>query len=665
MQFTVLSHSYDTTMTERTTPTSLVSQVKDDYLAYSMAVLVGRAIPDLYDGMKPVHRRILAAMKWLNLKPDGRYMKSARVEGEVMGKLHPHGSAYGAMVTLGAPWSNNLPLIDSQGNWGSSVDTAAASRYTEAKLSPFAWDCLLDDDDVWQTIENYDGSLQEPTRLNVKVPAVLLNGQEGIGVGFATRVPSHDLRDICHAIIDGTTLSPSFSTGCDIVDDDGLRQYQQTGSGSIRCRARVETGKQARTRGKDRATLTFTHLPPGCNPEKLGEQIKSELEKGRLENIAEVIDESDRTGDRVTVITKPGADATLVQRQLYAYTDLDLRYPAKILVIDNLKPVELSPTEVVARWKTWRLDTLEKKFRHERDLRETRLEIVMGFLKAIDKIDAVIKIIRAAKTPKDALIELVNNRSMKFTSEQARAILDMRLRQLTGLDADELATEQSDLEKRLVVLTGLIESEAKRSQYMLKEVKQIGVRYGEARRSQLVAVPESLAVAAKSGGVRVVSAPKPRFLAIDTKKGVVSQAKGPRGALVVDAKEKVVLMVEDGTLKRVPATFKGPVSDRGYSPVVLAKREADVATRRYLCVFDLEGQRKAMVLSGTDLVKTTSKGKQYLPEGATLVYFGEGPYVVKWVSTRKKDTKLDLTTKAGRPGGKGVKVANLTDLAES
>jgi len=197
---------------------------------------------------------------------------------------------------------------------------------------------------------------------------------------------------------------------------------------------------------------------------------------------------------------------------------------------------------------------------------------------------------------------------------------------------------------------------------MLKEVKQIGVRYGEARRSQLVAVPESLAVAAKSGGVRVTSAPKPRFLTIDTKKGVVSQAKGPRGALVVDAKEKVVLVVEDGTLKKVPATFKGPVSDRGYSPVVLAKREADVATRRYLCVFDLEGQRKAMVLSGTDLVKTTSKGKQYLPENATLVYFGENPYTVKWESARKKDTKLDLTTKAGRPGGKGVKVANLTDL---
>jgi len=649
-------------MTEQLTSTNLASQVKDDYLAYSMAVLIGRAIPDLYDGMKPVHRRILAAMKWLNLKPDGRYMKSARVEGEVMGKLHPHGSAYGAMVTLGAPWSNNLPLIDSQGNWGSSVDGPAASRYTEAKLSSFSWDCLLDDSDVWETIENYDGSLQEPTRLNVKVPAVLLNGQEGIGVGFATRVPSHDLRDICHAVVDGVPLSPSFSTGCDIVEDEGLRQYQQTGSGSIRCRARLEIGKQERVRGKDRATLTFTHLPPGCNPEKLGEQIKTELEKGRLDNIAEVIDESDRTGDRVTVVTKPGADAILVQRQLYAYTDLDLRYPAKILVIDNLKPVELSPTEVIARWKTWRLATLERKFQHERDLKEQRLEIVMGFLKAIDKIDAVIKIIRAAKTPKDALVELVSNRAMKFTSDQARAILDMRLRSLTNLDTEELTTEKTELEKRLATLTGLIESEVKRSKYMLDEVKKIGVRYGESRRSQLISVPESLTAAAKTGGVKVASAPKPRFLSIETKKGVISQAKGPRGALVVNAKEKVILMVEDGTIKKVAATFKGPVSDQGYSPIVLAKRETDVATRRYLCVFDLGDQRKAMVLLGTDLVKTTSRGKQFLPEGATLVYFGEGVYDVKWASTRKKDTKLDLTTKAGRPGGKGIKVANLADL---
>jgi DNA gyrase subunit A len=642
------------------TNVNLSQQIQDDYLAYSMAVIVGRAIPSLTDGMKPVHRRILTAMKWLNLKPDGRYMKSARVEGEVMGKLHPHGSAYGAMVTLGAPWSNNLPLIDAHGNWGSSVDTAAASRYTECKLSPFAWDCLLDDDDIWITNPNYDGSLQEPTELNVKVPTVFLNGQEGIGVGLATRIPSHDLRNVCEAVVNGTPLTPSFSTGCDIVNDEGLRQYQETGSGSIRCVARVEVGTQRRARGKDRGTITFTNLPPGCNPEKLGAQIKTELEKGRLDNIAEVIDESDRSGDRVCVVCKPGADVALVQRQLLSYTDADTRYPAKILVIDNLKPRELSPNELIATWKIWRLAVLDRKFRHERDLKEARLEIVMGFIKAIDKIDAIIKKIKESASKKEALIALVN-RPFKFTRDQADAILEMRLRQLTGLDAAALAAEQTELEKRLSVLKGLIESEAKRSKYMLDEIKKIGVRYGEARRSQLIDAPDSF-VARQSGQTRVTTAPKPRFMKIDMKKGVVEQAKGPRGALMVDSKEKVILLTEDGMLKRVAANFKGTISDQ-YSPVLLAKRENEVKERKYLAVFTLDDQLKAMMINGEDLSKTTSKGKRALPEGAVLLHFSEGSYTVPWVSTRKKKVELfPVSTKPGRPGGKGVKVANLDEV---
>jgi DNA gyrase subunit A len=209
------------------------------------------------------------------------------------------------MVTLAAPWSNNLPYIDGHGNWGSSVDSAAASRYTEAKLSSFSWDCLVCDSDTWETVPNYDGTLQEPAQFNVKVPAVLLNGQEGIGVGWATRIAPHSLRSIVAATKLACKLNtsdkerianlekarqvliPDFPSGCEIVNDDQLAAYTQTGSGSIRCRARVEAGVQKRDgRAKDRATVTFTNLPPGANPERLGEQIKSELERGRLENIA-------------------------------------------------------------------------------------------------------------------------------------------------------------------------------------------------------------------------------------------------------------------------------------------------------------------------------------------------------------------------------------------
>ena len=641
--------------------TNLTQQVKDDYLSYAMSVLVGRAIPSLTDGMKPVHRRILAAMKWLNLKPDGRYIKSARVEGEVMGKLHPHGSAYGAMVTLGATWNNNVPLIDAQGNWGSSVDSAASSRYTEAKLTAFSWDVLLDDSDTWLLTENYDGSLQEPVELNVKIPAVLLNGQDGIGVGFATKIPPHNLRDICDAVVNGTAPDPDFPTGCDIVNDDGLTEYKKTGAGSIRCRARVETGKQARSKGKDRATLSFTNLPPGCNPERLGEQIKSELEKGRLENIAEVIDESDRSGDRVTVVAKPGADVTLVQRQLFAYTDLDTKYSARTLVIDGLRPRELSATELVTTWKSWRLCVLERKFSTELNSCEARLEIVTGLIKAIDKIDLVIKVIRAASSPKEALIELVSNRSLKFTSDQARAILEMKLRALTNLDAEELTAEKQTLELRITELTVLIKDEKARQKYMVAEIKKIGVRYGEARRSAIIEPPSSLTVEKGTAKSTTVT-PRPKFLKIDMKKGIIEAARGPRGAMVLDAKDKLITVTADGTLKKLPANFKG-VLGANYSEVKLAKKETDVATRKYLLVFTLEDQLKALAIDGADLCRVTSKGKSILPEGASLAYFGEGSYTVPWVSTRKKKVELfPVNTKPGKPGAKGIKVANLDEI---
>ena len=641
--------------------TNLVSQLKDDYLAYSMAVLVGRAIPSLTDGLKPAQRRVLTAMKWLGLRPDGKYMKSARVEGETMGKLHPHGGAYGVMVTLAAPWNNNLPFIDGQGNWGSSVDGAAASRYTEAKLTAFAWDALLDDSDTWVTTENYDGSLQEPVELNAKVPTVLLNGQDGIGVGFATKIPPHSLRDICDAVVNNTQLIPSFPTGCDIVRDEGLTSYGATGVGTLRLRARceiVEGKKEGRKQA--RSTLVFTNLPPTTNPEKLGEQIAAGLEKGVLDSIAEVIDESDLSGDRLAVVAKPNTDITLLQRRLYHYTDLDTKYSARTLVIDGLKPVELSPSELIARWSQWRLDRLGVKFQHELDAAEHRLEIVRGYLKAIDKIDAVIKVIRAAASPKEALIELVSNKAFKFTGDQARAILEMRLRALTNLDSEELATEEVTLKDRISELETLIKDGKARKAYMVKEIKAIGVRYGEKRRSEVIDAPESLVV--EKGGARPAAPAKPKFLKIDIKKGTVEQAKGPRGCLIVEKHEKVITVTSDGILRKIPANYKGPLGD-GYTEVLLAKKENDLQGRKFLVVFTIDGQLKAMAIAGEDLSKVTSKGKRLVPEGNTVLFFGEGSYTVPWANPRKKKVELfPINTKQGKPGAKGIKVAALTEV---
>jgi DNA gyrase subunit A len=641
--------------------TNLVSQIKTDYLAYSMSVLVGRAIPSLTDGLKPAQRRVLTAMKWLGLRPDGKYMKSARVEGETMGKLHPHGGAYGVMVTLAAPWNNNLPLIDGQGNWGSSVDGAAASRYTECRLTPFANDCLLADSETWELVDNYDGSLQEPTELNVRVPLVLLNGQEGIGVGFATKIPPHSLRDICDAVTKGSLLTPSFPTGCDIVSDEGLTSYQQTGAGTLRLRAKCEIATEGIGK-RAKQTLTFTNLPAGTNPEKIGQQIKDALDKGHVNAITAVSDQSDLTGDRIAVVAKSGADTTLLQRQLYHYTDLESKYSARLLVVDGTKPVELSPSQLVARWSQWRLDRLGVCFRHDLDKSETRLEIVRGYLKAIDKIDAVIKVIKASASPKEALIELVSNRTLKFTADQARAILEMKLRALTNLDSDELAKEEGSLIARIEELKELISNDKARKAYMIKEIKAIGVRYGETRRSTLIDPPEGLAI--EKGSSRTApSAPKPKFLKIDMKKGTVEQAKGPRGCLIVEKSEKVVTLTQDGTLRKIPANFKGPLGE-GYTPVMLAKKETEVKERSYLMVFTLDGQLKAMAIAGEDLTKATSKGKQALPQGATMLYFGEGSYTVPWASTRKKKVELfPVSTKQGKPGGKGTKIASISDLS--
>jgi len=665
-------------MTENLTTTSLTSQLTEDYMAYSMAVLLGRAIPDMYDGLKPAQRRVLQTMFEEGLMPEKRYVKCARVTGLAMGYYHPHGDCYGTLVNMATTWNNNVPWVDGHGNFGSTVDGPAAARYTECKLRPSAVDLLLQDKSTWETRGNYDGSRQEAVRFNTAVPSVLLNGDTGIAVGFATKLAPHSLR----SIVEATKLAckvgakpaelekaqnelvPDFPTGCDIVNDDELKKYKQTGSGNIRCRAKFESGIQQRAgKAKDRVTLTFTNLPPGVNPEKLGEQVRDALEKGKIDGIAEVIDESDLTGDRFTVIAKPGVQAEQLSQQLFVCTDLDSRYSAKTLVIDGSRPVELSPVEICQKWFSWRMDRLGRKFSQELDEAEQRLEIVMGFLKAIEKIDAIIKIVRASSSKKEALIALVD-RPFKFTSDQAEAILEMRLRQLTGLDQSGLEEEKQTLEELLKKLTELVNNPETRQSWVYKQITELAKRHGEVRRSALVDPPAGGGPSTSgSRQKRVPAAPRPRFLKIDLKKGLVEQAKGPRGALVVDSKDKVILMTEDGLLKKVAATFKGPIST-GYEPVVLAKREVDVTERKFLVVFKLDGQLKAFTLSGLDLCKATSKGKRWLPEQAEFVYFGEGSYTVPWSSSRKKKVELSLSSvKQGRPGSKGIKVGNLEEVS--
>ena len=649
-------------------------------MAYSMAVLLGRAIPDLYDGLRPASRRILQTMIEEGLLPDKRFVKCARVTGLTLAYYHPQGSCYGTLVNMATEWNNNVPWVNGHGNFGSSVDGPAAERYTECKLRHSAVDILLQDRSTWETRDSYDGSRQEAVRFNTAVPSVLLNGESGIAVGYATKIAPHGLRSVIEATklackIGMTAkekpllmkkarelLLPDFPTGCDVVRDEQLETYAETGGGSIRCRAKMEAETQVRSgRAKDREKLTFTHLPPYINPEKVGEQIKDALEKGKFDGVAEVIDESDLTGDRVVVIAKPGVDAKLLARQLYAFTDLDTKYSAKTLVIDGLSPVELSPIEICQRWFSWRMARLEGKFRAEQDAKEARLEIVTGFLKAIGMIDKVIATIRSTKTPKEAVIALVD-RPFKFTADQAKAILEMKLRQLTGLDKEELEAEKTELEAQTKRLAELVGNPESRAQFAFDQMDELAKRHGQARRSQLIEAPDSFSTARGPGEKRIASPSKPKFLKIDSKRGVIEQVKIVKGSTVVEKTDKLIVLGEQGLFKKLPSSFKGGVFDSAVS-LVLAKKESDVITKKFLTVFKLDGALKAMVLSGTDLAKTTSSGKRWLPEGAEVVHFGEGSYKVEFASSRKKPMVLNLSAKAGKPGGKGIKIASLTDLA--
>jgi DNA gyrase subunit A len=641
--------------------TNLVSQVSEDYLAYSLATL-SRALPDIYDGLIPARRRILQTMIEEGLLPSKPYVKCARTTGLTSAFYHPHGSAYGSLISMATPWNNTIPWIDCHGNVGSTVDSPAAERYVENRLTTAAVELLLQNRETWETRPNYDGSRQEAIRLDAKVPTVLLNGTEGISVGYSTKLPQHNLRDICNSVINDEDLYPDFPTGCQIIKDDGLAEYVRTGSGTLRLRAILEIGTQEKSgRAKERATLTFTALPPNTNPEQIGNQIKEALEKGKFDGVSEVIDLSDLTGDRIQIVAKPGVEATTLAKYIYAYTNLESTYPARNLCLRGTRPTELSSREIIKEWKTWRLDRLRVQFEYEQNAKETRHEIVVGLLKAIDKIDLVIKVIRAAKSPKEALIELVSNRALKFTGDQARSILEMKLRSLTNLDSDELTKEKEALESRLQDLKKFIQDDKSRTKYMVTEIKALGVRHGEPRRSALIDPPENLHIE-KGSSRQAAPVARPRFIKIDMKRGVVEQTKGPRGAIIMEKTDKLITITEDGTIKKIPATYKGPLG-MGLSPVLLAKKECEVAERKYLVVFTLENTLKAMMVTGIDLCKVTSKGKRLIPEGAELKHFGEGSYVVPWASTRKKKVELfPVSTKQGRPGAKGIKVAALTEI---
>ncbi len=475
---------------------SITEEMKSSYIDYAMSVIVGRALPDVRDGLKPVHRRILYAMYEQGMTHDQPYKKSARVVGDVMGKYHPHGdmAIYDTIVRLAQTFSMRYPLIDGQGNFGSiDGDPAAAMRYTEIRLSKIAGEMLQDiEKNTVDFTPNYDGSLKEPTVLPAKLPNLLLNGSTGIAVGMATNIPPHNLTEVCGAIIhliDHPEASlpelmrllpgPDFPTGAYIVGRAGIEAAYMSGRGSIMMQARSEIEED----GKG-TSIIFTELPYQVNKAKLIEDMAEMVKEGRLEGISDLRDESDKDGIRLVVEIKSGFNAHVVLNQLHKHTALQTSYGVNNMVLVDGLPKTVSLKESLEQYIYYRSIVIERRTRFELDAAEKRAHILAGLLIALKNIDEVIRIIKAAASPVEARDALVQ--AFSLSEEQAKAILEMRLQRLTGLEQEKIVSEAAELERLIAELRKILSSNLEILAIIKKELEELISNYGDARRTEII-----------------------------------------------------------------------------------------------------------------------------------------------------------------------------------
>ncbi|MGD2069356.1 MAG: DNA gyrase subunit A [Gemmatimonadota bacterium] len=486
---------------ERILKRLITDEMKDSFLDYSMSVIVARALPDVRDGLKPVHRRILYSMQEMGLRPDRPYKKSASVVGDVLGKYHPHGDSavYDAMVRMVQEFSLRYPLVDGQGNFGSlDGDSAAAYRYTEARLAPLATELLEDiDRETVDFVPNFDDTREEPRVLPGRLPNLLVNGSSGIAVGMSTNVPPHNLREVAAGIkqlaidpdcsVDDLmrhVKGPDFPTGGFVIGDEGIVDMYRQGRGRIVMRARIV--KEALRGGKQQ--LVVTELPYAVSKSKIIEQIAGLSRKGKLDQVSDLRDESDRDGVRIVIELKRGATATEVLRVLYKKTYLQATFGAIMLALDDGQPVELDLKTILEKYRDHRIEVIVRRTRHDLEKAEAERHVLEGLLAALDDIDAVIRIIRRSKDRPEASGRLQDH--FGLSEIQAGAILDMRLGKLTQLEGQELRNRLAELKQRIAELREILDSEERQLEVVLDELNDVVVRYGDERRTVILADAE-------------------------------------------------------------------------------------------------------------------------------------------------------------------------------
>jgi DNA gyrase subunit A len=500
-------------------PINIEDEMKRSYLDYSMSVIVGRALPDVRDGLKPVHRRILFGMHELGLHYNRPTRKCAKIAGEVLGKYHPHGDipVYDALVRMAQPFSLRYPLVDGQGNFGSvDGDPPAAMRYTEARLSRIAASMLEDIDK--ETVDfrpNYDESEVEPEVLPARVPNLLINGSEGIAVGMASKIPPHNLTEIVEACImlvnnPATPLSkiievvqgPDFPTGGLILGREGIYDYFTKGRGSIKIRAKAAT----ETFGKDREAIVVTELPYQVNKARLIEYAASLVNEKKLEGISNIRDESDRDGMRIVFELKRDEQAEVVLNNLYKQTQMQISFGVIMLAIVNLQPKEMGLVEVMKRFIEHRADVVRRRTDYLLRKAREREHILLGFQRALNNLDAVIKLIRESKTPKEAREALMNFRSAeeikaygklvggeatvdggpRFSEKQAQAIIELQLQRLTGMEQQKIVDELAEIQVRIAEYLEILGSEKVLKSVLIKELREVQKDFGDERRTQII-----------------------------------------------------------------------------------------------------------------------------------------------------------------------------------
>ena len=487
--------------TERIRQVDLQKEMQRSYLDYAMSVIVGRALPDVRDGLKPVHRRVLYAMYDGGYRPTSSFSKSSRVVGEVMGNYHPHGDAaiYDALARLVQPWSLRYPLVAGQGNFGTPGNLGpAAPRYTECKMAPLAMEMVRDiDEECVDFQDNYDGRNQEPTILPARFPNLLANGSEGIAVGMATRIPPHNLRELARGVqwaLDNPEASreelleallklipgPDFPTGATILGHKGIEDAYRTGRGSITQRAVVNVEEI-----QGRQCLVVTELPYQVNPDNLADKIAQLVRDGQVTGIADIRDEtSGRTGQRLVIVLKRDAVAKVVLNNLYKRTQLQDNFPANMLALVDGVPRTLSLDGFVRHWVAHQIDVIVRRSRFRLRKAEERLHILEGLLKAIDALDAVIALIRRSPTTEEARTGLMG--LLDVDEAQAEAILSLQLRRLAALERLKIQEESEELRARVKDLREIIASPERQRGIVSDELAEIVEKYGDERRTRIV-----------------------------------------------------------------------------------------------------------------------------------------------------------------------------------